>query len=104
MLAALPASDVTLSAAAPLVSYTHRRLRDADVYFVFNSGDDPLALDATLVGRGTAQVWDADSGKVAALAGTTATTNGVRVPLTLAPWTTTTLVIGGGAPAITDAR
>lgn len=99
VLAALPAPDVTLSAAAPLVSYTHRRLRDADLYFIFNSGDDPVALDATLTGRGAVQIWDADTGKIAALAGANATGASVRVPLTLAPWATTTLVIGGNAPA-----
>jgi hypothetical protein len=100
VLAALPAPDVALSRGAPLVSYTHRRLRDADIYFVFNSGDEPVALDATLAGRGAVQRWEAETGRAAALAASTATPAGVRVPLRLEPWSTVTLVVGGAAPPV----
>ncbi len=104
VLAALPTPEVVLSKPAPLVSYTHRRLRDADLYFVFNSGDDPVALDATVAGRGAVQVWHAESGEVVALTGATATNAAVRVPLTLAAWTTTMLVIGGDAARTSTER
>jgi hypothetical protein len=98
VLAALPAPDVTLSASAPLLSYTHRKLRDADVYFIFNSADDPVALDATLAGRGAVQAWDAATGKIASAGASTSTKDGVRVPLSLAPWATVALMVGGSAP------
>jgi len=98
VLAALPAPDLALSAASPLVSYNHRRLRDADVYFIFNSSKSPARLEATLAGSGAAQVWDANTGRISALAGAMPAKGVVRVPLELAPWATTIIVIGS-APA-----
>ncbi len=99
----LPPPDLALDHPAPLVSYTHRRLRDADLYFIFNSGDAPASLHPTLSGTGTAQTWNADTGRIAPLAGAAPSAGGVRVPLELAPWTTTVVVIGP-APAAALAR
>jgi hypothetical protein len=101
VLAKLPTPDLALEQANALVSYTHRRLRDADVYFIFNSGDEKLATNVTLAGKGAVQIWDADTGMIRSVdnasAGATATRGGVRVPLSLEPWSTTLLVVGGGA-------
>jgi hypothetical protein len=98
VLAALPPPDVSLETAAPLVSYTHRRLRDADVYFIFNSGDEKVAQHLSLIGQGTVQTWDPNTGKITPLADTTVSSKGsLRVPVEIAPWSTTTLVVGGKA-------
>ena len=96
----LPKPDVALDQASPLVSYTHRRLRDADVYFIFNSGDAKASLHATLAGSGAVQTWDANTGKISALAGATATAGAVIIPLDLEPWTTTVVVIGSAPAAV----
>ena len=94
VLARLPKPDLALDPASPLVSYNHRRLRDADVYFIFNSGDDKASLHATLAGAGTAQIWDANTGKIHPLNVASRTDDTVTVPLELAPWSTAIVVIG----------
>jgi hypothetical protein len=101
VLAALPTADLALEKAAPLVSYAHRCLRDADVYFIFNSGDETVSQPVVLAGQGAVQTWNPNTGEIAPLTGTAtgADRRGVRVPLELAPWSTTTIVIGGAATA-----
>lgn len=99
VLANLPQPDVALDQPRPLVSYTHRRLRDADVYFIFNSGDARTSLHATLAGTGAAQTWNADTGKISPLPGATVVAGGVTIPLELEPWTTTVVVVGN-APTV----
>jgi hypothetical protein len=97
VLAQLPGPDFALEHPSPLVSYNHRRLRDADVYFVFNSGDEKAALQATLAGTGAVQVWDANTGKIAPLTAVAAREGAVRVQLGLEPWGTSIVVVGGRA-------
>jgi hypothetical protein len=100
VLSQLPPADFALEKPRALVSYSHRRLRDADVYFIFNSGDDKLATSVTLAGTGGVEVWDAENGKVRPLGDASAIgSGGVRVPLALEPWSTALLVIGGTATA-----
>ena len=100
VLARLPPADFALHDASTLVSYTRRQLRDADVYFVFNSGDAKFATTATLAGTGDVQFWDANTGTIRQLEGARATAAAhVRVPLTLEPSGTALLVIGATAPA-----
>ena len=96
VLAQLPAPDLALAQPSALVSYAHRRLRDAEVYFVFNSGDDNVATHVTLAGRGPVQTWNPATGAIRPVE-TTAAAGTVRVPLTLEAWGTTVLVVGGAA-------
>jgi hypothetical protein len=52
-------SDVKLRAVAPFVKYTHRVIKDADIYFFFNeSVKDEVNTTATLKGEGFIQQWD----------------------------------------------
>jgi len=95
----LPKPDIALDQVNSLISYTHRRLRDADIYFIFNSGDNRASLHASLAGTGAAQTWDAGTGKIAPLADTTSTADGVRIPLDLEPWTTTVVGVGSAPTA-----
>jgi hypothetical protein len=99
VLAQLPAPDLALERPNALVSYAHRRLRDADLYFIFNSGDEPLATQATLAGAGAVQAWDPETGAIRHVekAAAGAARGTVRVPLALAPWSTVLLVVGGAA-------
>ncbi len=81
--AALPAPDVVLDEPCAPVKYQHRRLRDADVYFFFNEGEESQTRLATLSGSGRAQVWDAATGSIVPIAGAVAEGRAVRLPLTL---------------------
>ena len=99
VLSRLPEPDVQVDRAAPLLSVLHRRLRDAQLYFLFNSGDEPLSLVASLEGSGSVQSWDSDTGRILPFKGEAAGPGRVRVPVALEPWSTLTLVVGGTAPA-----
>lgn len=97
VLAKLPAADFALDATAPKVSYTHRQLRDADVYFIFNSADEKLATRARLSCVGKVEVWDSSTGKISPLPNAQAEGGSTSVPLELEPWSTTLLVLNRGA-------
>ena len=60
--------DVAISPAAPGVGFIHRKLADADIYFIANTDNQTRAFDATFRTAHTqAEWWDAMSGKVANL-------------------------------------
>ena len=98
--AALPPPDVSLDQPGAGLKVNHRRLRDADVYFLFNEGKEALTRTLTLAGEGTAQVWDAGTGRLAALTGVEKTGGGVQLPLTLAAGESRFIVVGAHLPAI----
>ena len=96
LLAALPAPDVALSKETTWLKYNHRQLKDADVYFFFNEGGNPLDLTATVSAVGAAQpaqVWDGDTGKISPLPGATGTNGQATLPLKFAPYETKLIVI-----------
>jgi hypothetical protein len=84
VVAALPKPDVKLDSACPPVKYTHKSLKDGEVYFFFNESTETQTRTATLAGSGQAEVWDAASGKISPLDGAKAGAGSVTVPLTLA--------------------
>jgi hypothetical protein len=67
-LAAVP-PDVTLSPAVPEVGFVHRRLKDADVYFLANRGREPCALTARFRAQTPhVESWDPMTGRSERLA------------------------------------
>jgi hypothetical protein len=101
VLSTLPHPDVALGRPCPAVKALHRRWsqipvrgQDADLYFFFNESDQAQACQATLAGRGSAQVWDAASGQIEALPGALAQGAAVRVPLNLEAYESRFIVIG----------
>jgi hypothetical protein len=96
VLAALPAPDVATDQDTSWLKYNHRRMKDADVYFFFNEGDQPLTLKTTVQTSGTArqaQNWDATSGKIEPWEGATFANGKTTLPLELEPWGTKIVVI-----------
>jgi hypothetical protein len=89
-------ADVALSTAAPDIGFVHRRTESADIYFVANTGNSPVNVKATFRAQSRgAEWWDPISGQVSK-AGTPAQTSaGVTVPLSLAPYASTVLVVSG---------
>jgi len=67
--AAIQNPSVQSSVSDTALRVMKRRWRDADVYLFFNEGATPIDHSVTLSGNGrTAEVWDAETGRVAALA------------------------------------
>lgn len=57
--------DMQLSPAAPQVGFIHRKLADADVYFIANTGNQPVVAQAHFrASRSTAEWLDPDAGTV----------------------------------------
>jgi hypothetical protein len=105
VLAALPASDVTIDQANPGLKYVHRRLRDGDVYFFFNEGDDAVSLRASVETSGTpleAQAWDAHTGRIEPLGGAAFAPGRATLPLSLASWESRLVVIRTGPAGVTS--
>jgi hypothetical protein len=94
-LAALPPPDVSLDQPAPGLKVTHRRLADAEVYFFFNEGQEPVTRTVALAGRGAVQSWDATTGRITPVAGAESAGATVKFPLTLAAGEARFIVIGG---------
>jgi len=103
VLAALPEPEVALDQAAPGLKYTHRRLKDGDVYFFFNEGDSALNLNATVSTLGTAnqaQSWDANTGQIEAYGGAAIAKGKVTLPLSLESWATKLVVISASPAGV----
>jgi hypothetical protein len=94
VLGRLPPPDFVLDRASPLIAYNHRRFRDGDAYFIFNSSDEKASLRATLAGKGFAQLWNAETGTIAPLTATLPANGSVGVQLELEPWSTAIIVVG----------
>ncbi|MGD1085997.1 MAG: glycosyl hydrolase [Verrucomicrobiota bacterium] len=97
VLAALPASDVATDQPTTWLKYNHRRMKDAEMYFFFNEGEQALSLKATVANTGTArqaQEWDAASGKIGPWAGAMFENGRTILPLELPPFGTKIVMIG----------
>lgn len=79
--------DVSLSSVTPEVGFIHRRLPDADIYFLANTDNRPHSFTATFRTQRTgAELWDPFSGKSSG-AGT-----GPALRMTLAPYESRVIV------------
>ncbi|HVW22820.1 MAG TPA: glycosyl hydrolase [Opitutaceae bacterium] len=106
LLQALPDPEVALDAAAPGLKYIHRRLRDGEAYFFFNEGDGPVAATARVRAAGSgqrAELWDAHTGRIAALQGASFSEGKAELPLRLDSWATALIVIRAGSGALAAA-
>jgi hypothetical protein len=91
---ALPKPDVALDRPCPPITYNHRNLLDAEVYFFFNESNQRQSRTAVLAGGGQPQRWDAGAGTIHPMTGATVGNGMVTVPLTLEPYEAKLLVLG----------
>jgi hypothetical protein len=99
---AVPA-DVTLTPPTPAVGFVHRRLPDADVYFLANSGNLPLTVSARFrAATPHVERWDPLTARVDGLE-----PRGGEIALALEPYGSRVVVFrrdaGSAPPAITRA-
>ncbi len=86
--------DVALDPATPEVGFIHRKLADADVYFVANTDNRPHRFAATFrTPRPTAEWWDPFSGKI------TEAGSGPTLAMRLAPYESRVVVFSNRAAA-----
>ncbi len=84
--------DVALNPVTPEVGFIHRKLRDADIYFVANTGNEPHAFTATFRTQWpAASWWDPFSGRISPAG------NGSSLLMTLAPYESRVVVFSNRA-------
>ena len=90
--------DVRWHASASDVGFVHRRVGDADVYFLANTGNRAVTATATLRAGRDVQRWDAVSGDRVRVASTGAGTGGA-IGVSLAPYESAFYIVtdDGGA-------
>lgn len=89
----LPAPDVKIDKSCPDIKYLHRKLKDAELYFLFNEGKEKQSLQVTLSGKGKPQVWDAMTGQVNKLHKIVYEKDAISVPLAFEPYETKFIII-----------
>ncbi len=90
---ALPKPDVALDRPCPPITYNHRSLLDAEVYFFFNESNQRQSRTAILAGGGQPQLWDAGAGTIQPMTGATVGHGTVTVPLSLEPYEAKLIVV-----------
>ena len=92
-LRAVLAPDLKLSAQASDVGFVRRKLRDADIYFIANTGNRPVHAQASFGAKRKTAAWiDPDSGRMTAAA--------VPASLDLAPYESRVLVLADALPSL----
>jgi hypothetical protein len=89
----LPPPDVKLAKPCPEIKYLHRKLKDAELYFLFNEGKEKQSFKVSLSGKGQPQIWDAMTGKVHTLNDFVIENDQITVPLVFESWETKFIVI-----------
>ncbi|HEV2134705.1 MAG TPA: glycosyl hydrolase [Terracidiphilus sp.] len=85
--------DMHLAQAEPQVGFIHRKLEGADLYFIANTGNQPVSTQATFRNaRSTAEWLDPDTGAIKHAA-----MNGGAVQFNLAPYESRILLLHDGA-------
>ncbi len=100
LLASLPKPDVSFAATCEPVKVMHRKWKDADVFFAFNEIDQPQSVDATLVGSGQVQQWDAQDATIKNVASASSQNGQVKLKLELGPHEAKLIVIGAPGVAL----
>lgn len=91
-LLAVLAPDMKLSAQASDVGFVRRRLRDADIYFIANTGNRPVHAQASFGAKRKAAAWmDPDTGRMTAAT--------LPAALDLAPYESRVLVLADALPS-----
>jgi hypothetical protein len=90
-LQAVLAPDMKLSAQASDVGFVRRKLRDADIYFIANTGNRPVHAQASFGAKRKAAAWmDPDTGRMTAAT--------LPAALDLAPYESRVLVLADALP------
>jgi len=88
-------SDLKTEVPCPEIKYLHRRLPDADLYFIFNESNEEVSFDATFSGSGNASSWDAFTGEILPIKNITAKKDRTNIPVKLEGWETKFILISG---------
>ena len=92
----LPEPDVATDQPTTWLKYNHRRLKDGDLYFFFNEGEQPLSLNATVASQASmtrVEHWNTYTGTIEPWPNAATRDGKTTIPLQLPGWGTTLLVV-----------
>ncbi len=93
LLEQLPEPDLKTDIICPQVKYTHRTLKNAELYFIFNEGEEPVSLDVALAGSGEVNEWDAETGEIFPVENSIPLNGHTRTHINLEGWETRFIII-----------
>jgi len=94
--------DIAFEQPSEHVSFVHRQSPDRDFYFLANTSEQSLSLNAVFrIGKKAPDLWDMKSGEIRPIVVFENTSAGTRVPFRLGPYESKALVFSqtGRAPA-----
>jgi len=94
VLGALPDPDVKLNKTDAAIEYTHRHLKNGEIYFFFNRSDKKQEQTVTVKGSGQVQVWEANTGRIIHIQNARIEKRFVKLSLTLKPYESRFIVVG----------
>ncbi len=94
VLKAFPEPDVQFEISSPSVKYVHRKLKDADLYFFFNEGNEGHMSNVLLKGKGNAQVWNGITGRMQTIESLPQNNGYVKLNMEMAGWESKCILIG----------
>ena len=89
----LPPSDLSLDRPCPHIKYLHRQMKDGEIYFLFNEGQEKQSLVITLSGTGRPSLWDPMTGEIVKIKKYTAVSGNISFHVVFEPFETKTFVI-----------
>lgn len=89
----LPPSDLKLEPPCPGVKYLHRKLKDAELYFLFNEGAEKTSFEITISGKGRLHVWDATTGEISEIRNYKLKNGVLSFPMAMEPYETKFILI-----------
>jgi hypothetical protein len=99
-LARLLQPDLKLSPVVPEIGFVHRKMSDAEIYFVANTGNVPQSVKASFRVDGlTPELWDPMTGKTSALTVSGREKGVTTVQLSFEPYGSRVLVFSTRVPA-----
>lgn len=91
---AVGTDDLTLATPDEAIRYTHRALKDASVFLLFNESNAPVSNRVTLHTAGRrVELWEAQSGVITPVTGAKVEREGLSLDLSLAPYATQLLIV-----------
>jgi hypothetical protein len=88
----MPTREIALDSPDTALRVNTRRLKDANVFFLFNEGAQPTSHTVTLKATGKVESWDPATGTVTPMAATTGKGT-VTLKLDLKPYETKLITI-----------
>jgi hypothetical protein len=99
VLAALPEPALKLELPSPHLKYIHKKLKDSDIFLIFNEGEEKINMDVTFAAVGKVHIWDAYTGEIIESPNVSETASHTRMSIEMDGWESKIITIGNNLKA-----